>query len=474
MGILAAAHAETGDFGKAVELQKKALNFPEYEKHHGDQMRKRLDLYVHQKPYRETEWRMGLAAPPQAAVWGYQRAVNRDPKNALAQYQLGNVLREAAQFDRAEIAYREAVRLDGDHHGAAIDALADLLLSRGNVKEAVATCRRIVTLQPEEASAHIRLGNALKATGDLDETIAAYRAAATLHEKKNPGDALGLYNAACYRALAAAAQAGAKKPDAARLAKEEADRAMVWLAKAVAAGFEDFALLDEDSDLVFVRDREDYRKLVADFPSAAKARYYTLRSQWDKAAAEYAKADLLAKPLNDDAFGYACLFLLKGDREGYERFCEGMLRSAGKTEDHFEAFVLARACAIGSKGSVDPTRAVQWGKQAVNGAQPAWYFHALGLAQYRAGEFDRALESFAKADKDWGYRDLNQFGLALVHHRLEHPEESRQCLDKGVQWLARSGPQASGQPAKIHPMDWLEAQLLRREADELLKIKRDP
>jgi tetratricopeptide (TPR) repeat protein len=475
IGILAAAYAEAGDFAKAVEYQKKALTFPEYEQQYGAPMRKRLDLYVQHKPFRETNWGFRLVAPPGAAVWRYWQAVNRDPKNAVALYNLGNALRAAGQLDGAEAAYREAVRLDGNHHGAAIDALAELLLSRGNLKEAIATCQTIVALIPNDPSAHSRLGNALKAKGDLDGAVAAYRAAAAAAEKKNPADPMSLYNAACYRALTAAAQAQAMSPDAPRLAKEEAGRAMAWLTKAVAAGFADFALLDEDADLDPLRDREDFRKLLADLPPVARAHYYILRSQWDKAAAAYAKADLLARPLNDDAFGYACLFLIRGDSEGYKRFCRGMVRRGGQTEDHFEAFVLSRTCAMARNSPVDPARAVQWANQALARAQPPWYFHALGLAHYRAGQFDQALQSFAKANVEaWGNRDLNCFGLALVHHRLGHPDEARQCFDKGVQWLERYGSPGPGRPANIHPIDWVEAQVLRREAEELLKIKRSP
>jgi tetratricopeptide (TPR) repeat protein/serine/threonine protein kinase len=404
-----------------------------------------------------------------------KKLIERDPKNAAEHYHLGNALKAKGDLDGAEAAYREAVRLDGNRHGAAIDALAELLLSRGKVKEAVATYRRSVALDPENASAHRGLGNALKAKGDLDEAVAAYRAAAAAHEKKNPADANSLYNAACYRGQTAAAQARARGPDAARLAKEEADRAMAWLTKAVAAGFADFALLDEDTDLDSLRDREDFRKLLADLPPLAKARYYILRSQWDKAAAVYAKADLLARPLKDDAFACACLLLIRGDSEGYNGCCQEMLRRAGQTDDPYEAYVLARTCAITRKSPVDPVRAVEWGKQAVARDQAAWYFHALGLAQYRAGQFDQALQSFAKADVEaWAYRDLNWFGLALVHHRLGHPDEARRCLDKGVQWLEREGPPGPGRPANIHPMDWVEAQLLRREAEEMLKEKRSP
>jgi tetratricopeptide (TPR) repeat protein len=205
----------------------------------------------------------------------------------------------------------------------------------------------------------------------------------------------------------------------------------------------------------------------------AQASYYIRVSQWDKAAAEYAKADPRARPLQDHAFAYACLYLIRGDSEGYNRFCQGMIQRAGQTGHPFEAYVLARSCAMARKSPVDPAQAVQWAKQAIDRDQPAWYFHALGLAQYRAGQFDQALQSFTKANvKEWIYSDLNCFGLALVHHRLGHADEARQCLDKGIQWLERSGAPGPGRPANIHPSDWVEAQLLRHEAEELLKIKR--
>jgi Flp pilus assembly protein TadD len=112
---------------------------------------------------------------------------------------------------------------------------------------------------------------------------------------------------------------------------------------------------------------------------------------------------------------------------------------------------------------VDPARTVQWANQALAGNHHPWYFHTLGLAQYRAGQFHQALQSFTKADIEAWRRSVNWFGLALVHHRLGQADRARQYLDKGIQWLEREGPPVSGRPAKIHPMDWLEAQLLRRE-----------
>jgi eukaryotic-like serine/threonine-protein kinase len=95
------------------------------------------------------------------------------------------------------------------------------------------------------------------------------RATAVMWENLNRGDAVSLYDAACYRAVAATVQIKAGGADAARLAKEDADKAMTWLHKAVAAGYKDAAHMKKDADLDFLRDREDFKKLLAELEAKA-------------------------------------------------------------------------------------------------------------------------------------------------------------------------------------------------------------
>ena len=255
------------------------------------------------------------------------------------------------------------------------------------------------------------------------------------------------------------------------------DAAMKLLRQALDKGYRDGAHMMDDSDLDPLRMREDFDKLIAELdpPVPARARYFVRLSQWDKAAAAYAKADLLSRPMDDNAFAYACLFLIRGDSEGYERFCQGMILRVAQAEDPAGAYVLARTWAMARKSPVEPARAVQWADQAVASSHKPWDYHVLGLAQYRAGQYDPALQSFTKANVEgWTLRDLNWFGLALVHLRMGHPDEARQSLDKGIEWLERESPPGLARPTKLLPQDWLEAQLLRREAEEMLKIKRSP
>jgi len=99
----------------------------------------------------------------------------------------------------------------------------------------------------------------------------------------------------------------------------------------------------------------------------------------------------------------------------------------------------------------------------------------LGLAQFRAGQFDQALQSFTQtSDKPWRYAELNSFGLALVHSRMGHRDQAVQCYDKGIKWLAEEDPSGPEQPDKLLYQDWLEAQLLRREIEKLLNRERSP
>jgi tetratricopeptide (TPR) repeat protein len=100
---------------------------------------------------------------------------------------------------------------------------------------------------------------------------AGCRATAKMWEQRGPKVADEMYDAACHRAVAAAVQARAKGDESARLAQADADRAIAWLTKAVAAGFTNRAHMEKDTDLDFLRSRADFQKLLAGLPQAKAA-----------------------------------------------------------------------------------------------------------------------------------------------------------------------------------------------------------
>ena len=54
-------------------------------------------------------------------------------------------------------------------------------------------------------------------------------------------------------------------------AAAEADKAMQWLQKAIAAGYKDVSQLAKDKDLDFLRERDDFKKLLAELEPSQKS-----------------------------------------------------------------------------------------------------------------------------------------------------------------------------------------------------------
>jgi tRNA A-37 threonylcarbamoyl transferase component Bud32 len=101
---------------------------------------------------------------------------------------------------------------------------------------------------------------------------AGCRQTATMWEALKRVDAVSLYNAACFRsATAAVIRAADQTPAGSKQAEAEADRAMAWLKQTIAAGYKDAAHIAKDKDLDALRSREDFKKLLADLESKAKA-----------------------------------------------------------------------------------------------------------------------------------------------------------------------------------------------------------
>src|SRR5262249_56463379 len=82
------------------------------------------------------------------------------------------------------------------------------------------------------------------------EDVAECRATAEMWEKLNRPGAMFLLDAAWNRAIVSAViRAADQSASAAKVADEEADRAMAWLRKAVAAGVDEATRLEKGSDV---------------------------------------------------------------------------------------------------------------------------------------------------------------------------------------------------------------------------------
>ncbi len=67
-----------------------------------------------------------------------------------------------------------------------------------------------------------------------------------------------------------------------------------------------------------------------------------------------------------------------------------------------------------------------------------WHFlNTLGVAQYRAGEHEQALQTLTRSDQLQGGHPADVAFLAMVYHRLGHEEEARVQLSRLRELLSR-------------------------------------
>jgi len=105
-----------------------------------------------------------------------------DPNNAAAEYELGEMAREARQWDQAIEHFARAAQLEPEFTEALI-GLGKSLVSAGRAQEAVAPLQDAVRLEPQNPNAHYQLSFAYRRLGrepEAQKELAAYK---ETHEK---------------------------------------------------------------------------------------------------------------------------------------------------------------------------------------------------------------------------------------------------------------------------------------------------
>jgi tetratricopeptide (TPR) repeat protein len=110
-------------------------------------------------------------------LWTHTVAVTQ--ANYRAYTNLGFALAEAQSSARAEVAYREALRLKPDYPNAR-NYLGALLVDLRRPEEAEAELRAALAVRPRFAEAHNHLGLALAAQGKMQPAIASFEEAVRL------------------------------------------------------------------------------------------------------------------------------------------------------------------------------------------------------------------------------------------------------------------------------------------------------
>jgi serine/threonine-protein kinase len=209
----------------------------------------------------------------------------------------------------------------------------------------------------------------------------------------------------------------------------------------------------------------------------ARGRSLARRSQWPEAAAAVARSVELEPPEEGGTwFEHACLRLLAGDTAGYRRACADLVERSHRRDSTLRSSVVARTCTLGP-GAVADLKAVEQAAQPELAAKraPLWAPTEQAALHYRAGRYEQAApllrEAVLKHPK-WEGNVLNWLWLAMAQHRLGQTDDARRSLDKAERWFVEHGkemPGGAGAAEALTLHDWLEAHVLRREADALVR-----
>jgi tetratricopeptide (TPR) repeat protein len=141
----------------------------------------------------KARYNLGLAYQKQdkleEAAAAYQEAIQLDPDLSDAHNNLGLIYDTWGQPDQAVAEYQEAIRINPDDDTAHYN-LALSYYDQGQLDQAIAEYGETVRLNPDNADAHYNLGRAYYEQGKLDEAIVAWKECIRIE----PGDSMAHNN----------------------------------------------------------------------------------------------------------------------------------------------------------------------------------------------------------------------------------------------------------------------------------------
>jgi tetratricopeptide (TPR) repeat protein len=131
------------------------------------------------------------------AIAAYTKAIELDPKYAMAYYNRGNAYRALGKREQTITDYSKAIELD-PKYVYAYNNLGAVYRSLGKNEQAIADFNKAIELNPKDAYAYSNRGNAHRALGKNEQAIADFNKAIEL----DPKFAMAYYNrGSIYRAL---------------------------------------------------------------------------------------------------------------------------------------------------------------------------------------------------------------------------------------------------------------------------------
>jgi serine/threonine-protein kinase len=208
---------------------------------------------------------------------GYELQLAGKPAEALIAYQRTLSIRQKLVDANPNVTDFQA-NLSSTHQvtgwalndtGKAAEALAEFERAIAIMQKLADANPNVIEWKTELANDYGFVGGIHCKAGRKAEAVASLRQAVTVLKRLPSHRPADLYNLACGHALLAGLAAGPGAGMTASLGETEADEAMEWLRRAVAAGYRKLAFMRIDPDLDSLRSRPDFQHLMLDlgFPN---------------------------------------------------------------------------------------------------------------------------------------------------------------------------------------------------------------
>ena len=177
------------------------------------------------------------------AIAAYREAIAASPKDASLHNRLGICYQRSGNVKAARAAYKKAIDLRKEYPEA-WNNLGTIDHARGKYKQAISAYSKAIQSNSQDPVFHKNLGAAWLARGDVEKALEAWNEAFRLDPVAFEKDTVGVTAAGV--SLARQYYLYAKR----LAARGDTEKALVYLAKAHAEGFNDFAKVEKDQDFV--------------------------------------------------------------------------------------------------------------------------------------------------------------------------------------------------------------------------------
>jgi len=471
-----------------------------------------IDYYMWDDPRRELKNALLRKRLVDEATAELREVARLDPSDTNIQLQLAAQLLSSGREEEAAAAYRDLLPRDTSVRLYIADQYGRLDMK----VKALAAYRNAVRLEPENADAHTKLGTELAVQGLLDEAIAAHREAVRLNPKNsdaqlNLGDELkgkGLLDqaSAAYREMFRLTPTSIYASRSSEILDEPR------LLDQVIADYRDAVRSEPGSAAVHAnlgfalvkKDRLDeaaasYREAVRLRPADGALQYQFGNAcarcgTWHEAQSAFEAAMISPDYPNWCAGSPLCLATLyfhTNDQKHYRRVCHMILDKYGQTVNIPSAGAAAMPCALAPGFGGDERLVIRLANIALDAdhvkatlamggklQDPDGYKRyeiTKGLVDYRVGSFAAAAEIILHTapSADGTHRDALAFSiLAMAQLRLGKLDESRTSFANAQRIIETKMPKVeTGETFGGDWQDWLHAQIICREAEEMLKIR---